>query len=135
MFDYFVYRVYRAYEKKHKGVVNSIFLASLFLFIFQFLILLSIYNFILIFTDGYVSIKNISSKALKIGFVIVAILFAFFYYRHYQKKIHKIEEKYKHHPANRWVKIWMFVVLALFLVFSPILWSFLHKMIQLSFYY
>ena len=125
MFDYFVYRVYHAYENWNKGKVNSLFLASLFLFVFQFLILLSIYNFILIFTDGYVSIGNISGKALKIGYVIVAVLISFLYYRHYQKKIHKIEEKYKNHPANRWVKIWMFVVLALFLVFSPVLWSFL----------
>lgn len=127
MFDYFVYRVYHAYEKRHKGKVNSLFLASLFLFVFQFLILLSIYNFILIHTDGNVSIGNISGKAIKIGFVIVAVLIAFLYYRHYQKKIHKIEEKYKNHPANQWVKIWMFVVLALFLTFSPVLWNFLHK--------
>lgn len=127
MFDYFVYRVYHAYEKRYKGKVNSLFLASLF--IFQFLILLSIHNFILIFSDSSVLISNVSSIALKVGFVVIALLMAFFYYKHYQKEIHKIEEKYKHYPANRWVKIWMFMVLALLLVFSPILWSFLHKMI------
>lgn len=129
MFDYIVYRIYLTYDKKRMGHTNSIFLASSFVFMFQFLVVMEIINAIDTFTDGMIFGNSLSNNydLIKVGIVITIALFSFVYYKHYQKKIGFLLQKYKNHPANKWFKPWMLLVIAVLLVFSPALWGYLHS--------
>lgn len=130
MFDYIVYVIYMTFEKKRIGHTNSLFLASSFVFMLQFLIAMEIIYAIDTFTDGMV-LKDVLSnnyELIKVGFVIAIALFSFVYYKHYRKKIGFLLQKYKNHPANKWFKPWMLVALAVLLVFSPALWGYLHSL-------
>ena len=129
MFDYIVYRIYLTYDKKRMGHTNSLFLASSFVLMFQFLFAMEIINAIDTFTDGMIFGNSLSNnyELIKVGIVITIALFSFVYYKHYQKKIGFLLQKYKNHPANKWFKPWMLLVIAVLLVFSPALWGYLHS--------
>lgn len=129
MFDYIVYRIYLTYDKKGMGHTNSLFLASSFVFMFQFLFAMEIINAIDTFTDGMIFGNSLSNNydLIKVGVIITIALFSFVYYKHYQKKIGFLLQKYKNHPANKWFKPWMLLVIAVLLVFSPALWGYLHS--------
>ena len=89
MFDYIVYRIYLTYDKKRMGHTNSLFLASSFVLMFQFLFAMEIINAIDTFTDGMIFGNSLSNnyELIKVGIVITIALFSFVYYKHYQKKI------------------------------------------------
>lgn len=128
MFDYLVYRIYIAYEKKHKGSVNSLWLASLGLVVFQFLIIYSIAFFVYFFSNKTLFIEfHIESIYLKLIVGGLCVLFAFIFYRHYKKKIKKIIGKYENHHVR--IKDRTLIIIAIMLVFSPVLWNWLYRMI------
>ena len=128
MFDYLLYRMYMAFEKKHKGSVNSLWLASLGLVVFQFLIICSIINFVYVFWgyDFHVDF-HLDMKCQKLLVGIIFILLSFPYYKHYKKKIATMSEKYKKRRII--VKDWMLIAIAVLLAFSLVFWDWLHKLI------
>ncbi|MBR6931597.1 MAG: hypothetical protein IKH61_15425 [Bacteroidales bacterium] len=128
MFDYLVYRMYMAYEKKHKGNVNSLWLASLGLVVFQILIIYSIAFFVYFFSNKTLFVEfHIKSFFLKVVVGGICVLLAFLYYWHYQKKLDSMIKKYKNRRVH--LKDWMLIIIAIMLVFSPVLWNWLYKLL------
>ena len=128
MFDYLFYRMYRAFEKKHKGTVNSLWLASLGLVVFQFLIVCSIANFVYVFWGYNLHLDlHLDMKYQKLLVGVLLILMSFLYYKHYKKKIVAMIAKYKERRII--VKDWMLIVIAVVLAFSLIFWDWLYKLI------
>jgi len=128
MFDYLLYRMYMAFEKRDKGTVNSLWLASLGLVVFQFLIFLSIASFVDTFWGYNLLVDfNMDMKYRKLLLVAFFILMSLVYYKHYKKKIGAIIEKYKKHRII--VKDWMLIIIAVMLAFSFVFWDWLYKLI------
>ena len=130
MFDFVFYRLNLFYEKREKGS-DTIWTATFYVTILQFLILYSAFIFIDIFTNK--TLSNIllgGNKMLAIIISLVAIVLLFlFNCNRYHRKHDIIVSKYEKHPANRWFKIWIVAALMMFLFLSPILWNELHKLI------
>jgi hypothetical protein len=128
MFDYLLYRMFNGFEKRFKGEVNSLWLASLGLIVFQFLIFYSIAFFVYFFSGKSLFVDlHINTSYLKLLFAIFFILMSFVYYKHYKKKIKTMSEKYKNHKVV--IKDRMLIIIAITLVLSPILWDWLYKLI------
>ena len=128
MFDYLLYRMYMAFEKRDKGTVNSLWLASLGLVVFQFLIFLAIASFVDTFWGYNLLVDfNMDMKYRKLLLVAFFILMSLVYYKHYKKKIGAIIEKYKKRRII--VKDWMLIIIAVMLAFSFVFWDWLYKLI------
>ena len=128
MFDYLLYRMYIAFEKKHKGTVNSLWLSSFGLVVFQFLIVCSLANFVYVFWGYNLHIGfHLDMKYQKLLLGVLFIVMSFLYYKHYKNKIDAIIEKYKKRRII--VKDWMLIAIAVILAFSLVFWNWLYKVI------
>lgn len=130
MFDFIFYRLYLFYEKREKGG-DSIWTASFYVTLLQFLMMYSIVIFIDIFTNKVLlSIVLHGNKTFAIIIslaTLVSLLFVNLY--HYRRKLDLITKRYKNKYTTRWFKIWMVAALMMFFLISPILWNELHKLI------
>ena len=129
MFDFVFYRLYLFYERREKGR-DSVWTASLYVTLLQFLMMYSIVIFIDIFTDKallfYVLHGN-KTLAIIISLVtMVSLLLVNLY--HYRHKYNAIVKKCKNKAANKWFKIWMIAALMMVLLASPVLWNELYKL-------
>lgn len=128
MFDYLLYRMYLAFEKRDKGTVNSLWLASLGLVVFQFLLFLSIAGFVDTFFGYDLLIDfNMDIKYRKLLLAVIFILMSLVYHKHYKKKIDAIIAKYKKRRII--VKDWMLIIIAVMLAFSFVFWDWLYKLL------
>lgn len=130
MFDFIFYRLYLFYEKREKGG-DSIWTASFYVTLLQFLMMYSIVIFIDIFTNKVllnIVLHGNKTFAIIVSLVtLVSLLFVNLYY--YRRKHDLIIKRFKNKYANRWFKIWMVAALMLFFLMSPILWNELHMLI------
>lgn len=128
MFDYLLYRMYMAYEKRYKGNDHSLWVASLSLVVFQFLIFLSIASFVDTFFGYDLLVDfNMDMKYRKLLLGVFFILMSFVYHKHYKKKIDAIIAKYKKRRII--VKDWMLIIIAVMLAFSFVFWDWLYKLL------
>ena len=132
MFDYLFQILYYYYERREKGG-DSVWTASFYVSVIQFLLFYSIVNFVDIFSNGMVSIRNlnVNRNILKVAFLGVGFVFYAINLKKYRKKCNDVITKYKNNPSKNWFRIWMFMVLMAILFFSPVLWALLHKAICL----
>ena len=130
MFDFIFYRLYLFYEKREKGG-DSVWTASLYVTMLQFLMIYSLVIFIDIFTNKVLLDTILDGNkmiAIVISLAVIVSLFLFNRNR-YRRKHDFIVSKCKKYPANRWFKIWMIAALMMLLLLSPILWNELHKLV------
>lgn len=123
--DYLFYRFHEQYGKRGEGS-NPCFSASLFLSAFYCLVLYNVLMFFrILFPNKIISNTTIGK------FIVLMVLFLlqFLISRHYKPKIEELKSKYKDHPANKWFKPWMMVLLYVLLFFFPVLVSIIIKAI------
>ena len=130
MFDFIFYRLYLFYEKREKGG-DSIWTASFYVTLLQFLMMYSIVIFIDIFTNKLL-LSNVLHGNKTFAIIVslatlVSLLFVNLY--HYRRKLDLIIKRFKNKHTIRWFKIWMVAALMMFFLISPILWNELHKLI------
>lgn len=129
MFDFIFYRLYLFYEKREKGG-DSVWTASLYVTILQFLMIYSLVIFIDIFTNKVLLDTVLDGNkmiAIAISLLVIVSLFLFNRNR-YRRRFADIVSKCKKCSRNRWFKIWMVAALMMLLLLSPILWNELHKL-------
>ena len=128
MFEYIFYRLNLAY-KKHEPNTNHGFSASAALSVFQFFML----GGVMIVLNGCfdiisVSKDNILGKIIALGLMALLV---FYNYKHYTPKIKEMEERFANHPANKWLKDWLFfllfILISLSFLFIPFLFAHLMK--------
>ena len=96
--------------------------------VFQVLIVYSIAFFVYFFSNKTLFVDfHIPSYYVKALVGGLCVLFSFLYYWYYQKRMKKIMEKYKNRRV--YIKDWMFIIIFIMLVFSPVLWNWLYKLI------
>ena len=128
MFEYIFYRLNLAY-KKHEPNTNHGFSASAALSVFQFFML----GGVMIVLNGCFDIINVSKDNIlgKIIALGLMALLVFYNYKHYTPKIKEMEERFANHPANKWLKDWLFFLLFIFIslsfLFIPFLFAHLMK--------
>lgn len=128
MFDYLLYRIYMACERKYKGNTHSLWLASLGLVVFQFLLFLSIAGFVDTFFGYDLLIDfNMDMKYRKLLLGVFFILMSLVYHKHYKKKIDAIIAKYTKRRII--IKDWMLIIIAVMLAFSFVFWHWLYKLL------
>ena len=115
MFEYIFYRLNLAY-KKHEPSTNHGFSASIALSEFQFFLL----GGVMIVLNGCfdiisVSKDNILGKIIALGLMALLV---FYNYKHYTPKIKEMDERFANHPANKWLKDWLFFLLFILISLS-----------------
>ena len=115
MFEYIFYRLNLAY-KKHEPNTNHGFSASAALSVFQFFML----GGVMIVLNGCFDIINVSKDNIlgKIIALGLMALLVFYNYKHYTPKIKEMEERFANHPANKWLKDWLFFLLFILISLS-----------------
>ncbi len=115
MFEYIFYRLNLAY-KKHEPNTNSGFSASAALSVFQFFMLGGV---MIVLSGGFginvLPKSNVLGKIIALGFMALLV---FFNYKHYTRKIEKMNEKFANHPVNKWFKDWLFFLLFILISLS-----------------
>ena len=130
MFDFIFQALYSYYEKKEKGG-DSVWTASLYVSIIEYMVLCSFLIMLDILSQGIVSMNsfNVNKTLQKVIFLSAGALLYVINLKRYRRKKGTIIFKFKNHPANRWFRVWMIVVLMFLLVFSPVLWIVLRDLI------
>ena len=128
MFEYIFYRLYLAY-KKHEPNTNHGFHASFTISVLHF----SMVACVMIVLNGCfdiisVSKDNILGKIIALGLMALLV---FYNYKHYTPKIKEMDERFANHPANKWLKDWLFfllfILISLSFLFIPFLFAHLMK--------
>lgn len=125
MFDYMFYRLYSFYEEKEKGGAST-FTAALYLSFLQFLVLYSIIATFQVVTKDSFSTRELLqqyepySKYLVLSILILLEIFNYLRYRKKDKQ-ESLQRRFKNHPLNKILKLWMFLTLGVFLIGLPIL--------------
>jgi len=130
MFDYIFYRLYCFYYKNEKGR-TPVSTAVLYLSVLQILILFFLYMLINISLKGKISLKElqIDGAYLKLGFVVFALLLNLLNYINYKRKYKTLVEKFKNHPLNKKLKLWMLYIIGAGLFLFPFLYSAILKIV------
>ncbi|MBQ0129080.1 MAG: hypothetical protein KBT57_04505 [bacterium] len=134
MFDFLFQALYFYFERREKGG-DSVWTASFYVALLQYIMFCSLAILLDIISDGTWSVHSINLKRnVTIG-LFLGIMFLFYYFnlRRYRKKKDTIIAKYKDHPANKWFRGWMYVIIMALLFFSPILWALLHGTLIVNF--
>ena len=123
IFDYAFYSLYNLYLTKEKKGSNYIYNSTLAISILQLLLLFgvaiiadSLYEDHFSF-HNFLGVSEITGKILFIGFLI---LWNYFSYKNYKKRLPEIIKKYKNHPRNKWFRAWMLYFVALGFILIPI---------------
>lgn len=130
MFDYLFYRIYSFYSKKEKGG-TPISTAAMYLSFLQILMVFFVYMIINISLSGKISISTLSNNEylLKFGIVVFALLLDVFNYVIYKRKHKALVWKFRNHPLNKKLKLWMLFIIGAGLFLLPLLYRELLKMI------
>jgi len=130
MFDYIFYRLYIFYNKKEKGVA-PISTAVLYLSVLQILMAFFIYMIVNISLRGKINSNElfIDSTYLKIVFVVFALLLNLFNYSIYKRKYKILINRFRSHPMNKRLKVWMLYILGTGLFLLPFLYSAILKIL------
>lgn len=120
MFDYLFYRLFVFY-KTREPKSGPIFTASLYFSFFQFLLIYLAFMLVAIFTNGEITINNIglSKREIKAFGLMVLIGLPSWNYVRYKSRAAALELKYRNHPLNKKLKLWMIMLLCWGIIFFP----------------
>lgn len=123
MFDYIFYRLYSFYYKKEKGS-TPISTAAMYLSFLQILMGFFLYMILNITLNGKIALKElpINGSYLKIGIVVFGLLLDVFNYIIYKRKYKTLVDKFRNHPLNNRLKVWMLYILGAGLFLLPFLY-------------
>jgi len=123
LFDYAFYSVYKLYlvkEGKNSNYIMNTTLAILMLQICLFFGISILFNFFIPIDAELEDILGISDTNIKIFLILFLLLWEYFSYKSYKKRLPEIIKKYKNHPRNKWFRAWMLYFIALGLILIPI---------------
>lgn len=117
MFKYLFYRYYHHF-KKNEYKDTARLSASIALAMTQFLLILCILLILRMFIDmsGFF---DKCSRLVTLVFLVMVFLFIFLNNKTFGNEIEKMEQTFKDYPANRWLKMWIIIVVNLLLLLLP----------------
>lgn len=118
MFKYLYYRYYQHYIKGKESDKTARFSASIALAMTQFFLILCILLTIELFvnTSGF---REKYSRIIAPLFLAIGCILIIFNYKWYGNKTESLKERYKNSPINKWLKMWMIIVLNFMLLLFP----------------
>lgn len=121
MFKYLYFLFYRYYQKGRYGDTARLS-ASIALAMTQCFMLICTALTLRIFVDMTIFVGKFG-WLIKLLCLFMAYFFVFYNNKKYGGEIKKLEEQFKDYSANKWMKIWMIMVLNLFLLLFPFVLS------------
>lgn len=123
-FDYAFFSIYNLYLEKEGKASNTVLNTTFVINTFKLFMFFGFVIFFLHFTPKNFSLSDylgITSNIGKLIFVSFIIIWTYFSYISYKKRLPVIQKKYRNHPRNKWFKPWMLYFVALGFILIPIL--------------
>lgn len=120
MFDYLFYRLH-AYFKRSEKQNGPISFAALNLTFIQLLLVYLVYTTTAVFTDNRYSILalGLEKSVLQAIFIVVFLGVDLLNYFKYKRLVMVLEARYRNHPLNKKLKLWMIMLLCWGIIFFP----------------